>query len=137
LDRTYSGYESQAIFAAVPIAEAKLDEIRRLAFDQKSVSKRIYVASDFTAPNSLGKDGETIPSLYNDIDDYNGDSIKVSTPVLDNFWVTSRIEYVLEANPDVVSHSQTFFKRISITVYHNSMRFPLRMSFLYVYRRFE
>ena len=138
LDRTNSGYETQATFSAVPIAEAKLDEIRRLAFDQQATYRRIYTASDFTPPAQLGKDGgETNTTLYNDIDDYDGDSVRVSTPVLDNFWVASRIQYVSESNPDQVSTAQTFYKKITVTVYHYSMRFPVQMSFLYVYRRFE
>jgi hypothetical protein len=138
LDRTNSGYQTQAIFAAVPIAEAKLDEIRRKAFDENSINKRIYVASNFTSSSLLGRDaGETTTFDYDDIDDYNRDSVKVSTPVLDNFWVVSRIQYVSESNPDQVSSSPTFFKRITVTVYHYSMQFPVTMSFLYVYRRFE
>lgn len=138
LDRTNSGYQTQATFAAVPIAQAKLDEIRRRAFDQKSISTRIYAASNFTQPVSLGKDaGETTTLTYNDIDDYNRDSVQVSTPVLDNFWVASRIQYVSESDPDQISSSSTFFKRITVTVYHQSMQFPVTMSFVYVYRRFE
>jgi hypothetical protein len=138
LDRTNSGYQTQAIFAAVPIAEAKLDEIRRKAFDEKSINKRIYAASNFTSSSLLGKDaGETTTVNYDDIDDYNRDSVKISTPVLDNFWVASRIQYVSESDPDQLSSSPTFFKRITVTVYHYSMQFPVTMSFLYVYRRFE
>jgi hypothetical protein len=138
LDRTNSGYQTQAIFDAVPIAEAKLDEIRRKAYDEKSINKRIYDAANFTQPAYLGKDaGETTTVDYDDIDDYNNDSVKVSTPVLDNFWVVSRIRYMSESNPDQVSSSSTFFKQITVTVYHYSMPIPIKMSFLYVYRRFE
>lgn len=138
LDRMNAGYETQAIFDAVPIAESKLDEIRRKAYDEKSINKRIYDASNFTQPAYLGKDaGETTTVTYDDIDDYNRDSVKVSTPVLDNFWVVSKIQYVSETNPDQVSSSSTFFKRISVTVYHYSMKMPITITFVYVYRRFE
>jgi len=138
LDRMNSGYETQAIFDAVPIAESKLDEIRRKAFDEKSINKRIYDASNFTQPAYLGKDaGETTTVTYDDIDDYNNDSLRFSTPVLENFWVVSKIQYVSETNPDQVSSTPTFFKLITVKVYHYSMKIPITMTFLYVYRRFE
>ncbi len=138
LDKLTSSFDSQATIAAISLAQAELDEIQRKAYDEKAITQRIYNAVNFTSPDLLGPDaGETSRSLYDDVDDYNNDTTVVSTPTLDNFTESCKVEYVSESNPDAVSSTQTFYKRITVTVSHPNMKYPVVMSALVVYRRYQ
>jgi hypothetical protein len=131
-------YDMQASLEAVSLAEAKLDDVSRKAYDQVSITKKIYAASNFTPTAYLGPEaGETSMALYNDIDDYNGSSVTFSTPTVDNYTVVYKVEYVLPTNPDVVSTAQTFFKRVTVTITNPSMIQPVVSSRVIVYRRYQ
>jgi MSHA pilin protein MshD len=137
LEKLTASYDTQATVAAISLAQAEIDEIQRKDFDENSIAKRIYYATDMTPVSLLGPDaGETSRSLYDDVDDYNNDSTVVSTATLDNFTEQCKVEYVTEADPDVVSSTQTFYKRITVTVTHPNMQYPVVMTSLVVYRRF-
>ncbi|MDE3058429.1 MAG: hypothetical protein KGJ59_10785 [Bacteroidota bacterium] len=146
LEKLTASYDTQATVVAISLAQAEIDEIQRKDYDEHTIARRIYYASDFTPVDSLGPEaGETSPDLYNDVDDYNEwkadnsgyrDSIVVSTPTLDNFVEKCRVEYVSETDPDSNSSTQTFYKRITVTVTQPSMAYPVVMKALVVYRRY-
>jgi hypothetical protein len=131
-------YDMQATLEAVSLAETKLDDATRKAFDENSIAKKIYNAADFTPPAHLGPDaGETGVNFYDDIDDYNGTSVTFATPTVDSYTVVYKMEYVSVANPDVVSASSTFFKRITVTITNPTMSHPVVSSRIVVYRRYQ
>jgi hypothetical protein len=131
-------YDTQATLEAVSLAETKLDDVTRKAFDEKSISKKIYDATDFTSTASLGPDaGESGIAQFDDIDDYNGTTETFATPTVDNFTATYVVEYVTIDNPDVVSAAQTFFKRVKVTITNPSMAHPVISSRIVVYRRYQ
>ncbi len=137
LEKLTGSYDTQATVAAISLAQAEIDEIQRKEFDENSIAKRIYYATDMTPVSSLGPDvGETSRSLYDDVDDYNNDTTMTSTPTLDDFTESCKVEYVNESDPDEVSSTQTFYKRITVTVTHPNMTYPVVMKALVVYRRF-
>ncbi|MGE5314249.1 MAG: hypothetical protein ACM3Q4_06120 [Acidobacteriota bacterium] len=131
-------YDMHATLEAVSVAEAKLDDVVRKAYDEKSIAKKIYNPSDFTAVASIGAEaGETSPAQYDDIDDFNNATVTFSTPTLDNFTIVYAVNYVSESNPDAVSSSPTFFKRVKVTVTNPSMQHEVVSSRLVVYRRYQ
>lgn len=138
LSKYSEAYDLQATLEAVSIAETKLDDATQKAFDEQSISKKIYVATDLTPPANLGPDpGETSISKYDDVDDYNGATVTFATPTIDQFTVVYKVEYVTTANPDVVSSVATFFKRVTVTITNPYMTHAVVSSRVVVYRRYQ
>ncbi len=80
---------------------------------------------------------------YDDVDDYNNYVRVCRNPRLDNFYDSVKVEYVLESNPDNLSGSNTFYKRVTVTVWNQYMTktsegvvFPIVMWDISVYRRY-
>ncbi len=149
VDKTLLMLEAEATINSVSVAQAMIDEIQRKDFDQNTTGGvKVYSASSMTSPSALGPEtGETFtlpdtstPFLsitkYNDVDDYNRYSRKASTPRLSGFTVTDSVYYVDENNPDNLSSTQTFVKKIVVTVTHPNMTNPLKLSDVAIYRRY-
>jgi len=73
--------------------------------------------SQLTAPGALGPaGGETYPN-FNDLDDFNNLSLVDSTSLPSvQFTISAQVVYVNPNNPSQVSGSQTFAKRLRVTV---------------------
>ena len=147
LDKTTVMLDTEASITAISVAQAMIDEIQTKSFDAKtkSDSVRIYNTADLTLASSLGpEENITLPDVspyqsvvkYNDVDDYNGYRRTVTTPRLGNFTVVDSAYYVTEANPDVRSTPQTFYKKMVVTVTHPTMKAPVRLTDVSVYRRY-
>lgn len=104
---------------AMAIAQKYLTEAHTKLYDKLMYSPPDSIDSTmFTPTDSLGADpGETNPSQYNDVDDYNSLSIDDSTtmPTV-KFHVTGDVIYVVGASPTQQSQVQTYVKRVRITV---------------------
>ncbi|HEY6953009.1 MAG TPA: hypothetical protein VI758_11410, partial [Bacteroidota bacterium] len=150
--------EMEAGLDALSYGQSLLDEILDKEYDQATTTGvRIFNYNLLTAPALLGPEvGETftLPDTatsngfrsirkYNDVDDYNGYSRNVRNQRLDIFTLTSRVKYVSEDHPDSVLNTQTFYKRVSVTISNpymvkdaNGNVFPLVMRDLAIYRRY-
>jgi len=120
--------ESEIVITGVSLAQSLIDEIKTKAFDQVEITGTINSPNDLSS--SLGPEtGENISmpdtsgnqvfaslTTYNDVDDYNGYSRLVNTDIAENFLLTCQVQYVSVSNPENVSGSRTFCKRISVTV---------------------
>ena len=143
--------ENQTNIAAS--AEDLLAEIKSKKFDQNAQDSVVLIPSQFTSShptNFLGPEAGTerdscvLPDSgdyrslyrYNDIDDYNGYVRIDTTSMMTGFRDSVVVYYVSESNPDTKVNTQTFFKRIDITVTHPSMKKPLKLSDVAVYRKF-
>ncbi len=111
---------SEAMITGTAIGQAMVEKITVKYFDQRVLPPlSTDTVSVLTPPSLLGPDsGEvaTDPKTFNDIDDYNGYRDSVWTPRLGYFWRTCRVYYVTENSPDVNAETQTFLKRIDVTV---------------------
>ena len=153
LTQTVTVLDAEGNLNAVSMAQSMLDEIMRNAFDASAVTKKIYKASDFTVPASLGPssteaayvstpDSSNPPKSinatlgYNDIDDYHKYTRIVSNPRMGQFTITDTVYYVVETSPDKVSSTQTFMKKVVVRVYHQNMKKPLELSDVAIYRRY-
>jgi hypothetical protein len=147
--KTTTMLDAEGQLNAISIAQSMIDEIMSKSFDAATVSAKVYDDSVFTAAGSLGCNGgeaSAVPlpdaypyksvSGYNDVDDYHKYRRTVSTPRMGNYDVRDSVWYVVETNPDQKSSTQTFFKRVQVTVRHPNMSSPLTMTDVAVYRRY-
>ena len=145
VSKTTTILQAEAYLAAISIGQSMMDEILRTQYDTATIPpKKVYPGqqSKFTPYGRLGP--ETGPGInevtsvslpevpdtsvgyssaikYNDVDDYHLYRRYYYSPSLGVFTVTDSIYYVLEDNPDQVSGSQTFFKKIVVTVRHRNL----------------
>lgn len=119
---------------AVSIGTSVLEEAKGKAFDQNTDSAAVTSLSQLS---SLGPEsGETDP-LFNDFDDYNGlvrvDSTMPSAP----FRIECDVVYVNSNNPDGISASKTWHKKLTVTVTSDFMVDTIRLSSIYSYWYFR
>ena len=142
-------YDSEATIDAISIGQTMVDEIMKMSFDSITVtSKTITDPSQCTPAARLGVDldsEKTVPayetapftsdSLFNDVDDYNHYSRIVSTPHLGNFTVTDTVFYVTDGSLNTPSATQTWFKKVIVTVKHPNLYTPVVVKSLVVFRK--
>jgi len=117
---------SHDVILGSTIASTYLDEAQSLAFDQAAITSPIYDLSLLTPPNNLGPDsGETVPSTFNDFDDYNGYSA-FDTAAGNNgiFESDFTVSYVDPENINFRS-MPTFMKRMDIKTYRIDIPFTV------------
>ena len=127
---------------AITISRGIFDEIQRRAYDVACVNKKVVRLSDLS---SIGPaSGEYYPA-FNDVDDFNG-SVFISpapganlnaTPralrSTEGFTVRVRVDYVDPNNPETVTVSRTWAKRVTITVTNEYSRYSLTQRYIAAY----
>lgn len=120
--------ESEFVITGVSLAQSLIDEIKTKAFDQVEITGTINSPNDLSStlgpesgenismPDTSGNQVFASLTIYNDVDDYNGYSRLVNTDIAENFLLTCQVQYVSVSNPENVSGSRTYCKRISVTV---------------------
>ncbi len=123
---------------ATSLGTSLIEEATGLAFDQKSDTVGISNASSFTPTISLGPEsGDHYPG-YNDCDDFNG-LHKIDSLAGSAIFITDvKVEYVtISGNAIVVSGSQTYNKRITVSVSSKSMPDTLKFYNVFSYWYFR
>jgi hypothetical protein len=117
LDTDQTLMTTNAELTAISLAQKILAEAGCKAYDQICLTSHPTLASQMTAVGSLGKEsGETYPN-FNDVDDYNNLTLNDSTTLPSvRFTVTGTVTYINPTNPSETMSSQTFVKRIRVTV---------------------
>lgn len=121
LENRTTEIENKVYLTAFSLADDLIEEIKQKAFDEETVEWKAIATEDLTAFEKFAPEvrdaGENEnPSTWDDIDDYNGYSKSISLPHVENYTVTSTVEYVSAADQDVVSSTQTYFKRVTVKV---------------------
>ncbi len=128
-------YRGEALELASNYGQALLIEASRKKFDKNALDS-VYQNKDvFTSPGSLGPEsGETIspwpdiapfksPTVYDDLDDYNGYQRiidTVDTKRIPGFLLKVTVYYVKKSAPGTIQTSQQYLKRLDVTVEHPS-----------------
>ena len=143
--------ENRVDILGISLANSIIEDATSLSFDEKTVGAAVTQTGSLTSSSLLGTDGTSEnrnnPNTFDDFDDYNCyrtipklDSIEVpnSTPVK-KFYFNSlcRVDYVTAANPDVISVSPTWNKRLSIRLFSPGMKDTVRLSTVYCYWRYQ
>ena len=131
LENTTIETENKVYLTAFSLADDLIEEIKQKAFDAATVDFPTTNPSDLTPPSGLGHgSGEVYPN-YNDIDDFNGFTKTISAPHAENYSVSSEVYYVSESDPNTKVMTQTFYKKVEVTVSSPYMRNPINLSFIF------
>jgi len=160
--QTQTQLDAEASLNAISVAQSLLDEIQTKYYDAAVmpvyqsgtwVTPRVYdnqIASTMTAsialgPNSAEQSAVPLPDStyphksvagYGDVDDYNGYVRIDSTSRMNGFRSVVKVYYTVDGSPDNVSNVPTCFKRIDVTVTQQSMKHPLTLSDVAIYRKY-
>ena len=131
LTNTTVEVENKVYLTAFSLADDLIEEIKQKAFDASTIDFPTTDPSTLTAPGALGHaDWEVYPN-YNDIDDYNGYNKTVSAPHAEDYHVTCSVFYVDGNNPDEEVYTQTFYKKVKVTVASPYINNTVTLSFIF------
>ena len=127
--------ENKAYLTAFSLADDLIEEIKQKAFDDRTVVFRSINPEELSPRNEFAPfrdpDETDDPATWDDIDDYNGYTKPVSLPHIESYIVSCSVEYVTEDNFNMPSLTQTFYKRVRVTVSSDYMRAPVYLSFIF------
>ncbi len=131
LSNTTVEVENKVYLTAFSLADDLIEEIKQKAFDASTLDFPTTDPSTLTGAYSLGHGGwETYPD-YNDIDDYNGFVQSVSAPHAEGYEITCVVQYVDGDDPDQIVSTQTFYKKVTVTVDSPYLRSPIQLSHIF------
>lgn len=131
LSNSTTEIENKVVLTAFSLADDLIEEIKVRAFDAATVDFPTTNPASLTPAGSLGPGGwETYPN-FNDIDDFNNYTKTVSAPHAENYNVSCRVQYVNGDNPDQVVTTQTFYKKVTVTISSPYMKNPISLSFIF------
>lgn len=110
--------QAEAQSNATALAARYLDEATQRSFDEVTISGAFLSGgvSDLTASTLLGAEsGETYPN-FDDIDDYGSLSLTVTGANGVEYQIRGTVCYVSRDNPAAQQTTQTYYKKLTITV---------------------
>ena len=129
LTTSTSDLQNKVYLTAFSLADDMIEEMKVKSFDENTVKFPISNPAGLSA--TLGPEsGEVYPN-YNDVDDFNGYTKNVDEPHAEGYVVSCVVQYVEEDDPDVVSATQTFCKKATVTVSSPYMKSPVALSFIF------
>jgi len=134
LQNTTVEVENKVYLTGFSLADDLLEEVKQKAFDAATVNFPTTNPASLTAPNSLGHSSSEVYPNFNDIDDFNGFSRGVSAPHAENYEVSCVVQYVDGDDPDVVVNTQTFYKKVTVTVTSPYLRNPVKLSQIFTHK---
>lgn len=131
LNTSTSDIENQVYLTAFSISDNIIEEIKQKSFDQATVQFPTTNPASLTPPDKLGPEAGEVYPYFNDVDDYNGFIDTVSKPYFETYYVSCKVVYVSASDPDVVSSTQTFFKKATVTVSSPFLRHSVSFSSIF------
>lgn len=133
LENKTTEVENKVYLTAFSLADDLIEEIKQKAFDEQTVEWRAIPTDQLTTIDAFGMvdPGELSVNDFDDIDDYHNYSRPISLPHVEDYTVSSTIDYVSASNPDQVSNVQTYFKRVIVRVTSPYLSHPVRLSFVF------
>ena len=131
LTNTTVEVENKVYLTSFSLADDLIEEIKQKAFDAATINFPTTDPSILTSAYNLGHaDWEVYPN-YNDIDDFNGFVKSVSAPHAEGYQITCVVRYVDSDNPDKIVWTQTFYKKVTVTVNSPYLRNPIQLSHIF------
>jgi len=130
-----SDFFNQAKFGleSIALANSIIEEASQLPFDEMSwdTTKVEKVATDFTHAGNLGPEyGETDYNSFDDFDDFNKFMI-LDTTQQNVYRISCTIHYIHPANPDSFISTQSFFKKLTVSVKNTISDDSLALSYVH------
>jgi len=120
--------EDKVYLTAFSLADDLIEEMKEKAFDEKTVDFQAINVWQLS-PAPLGPDGSEVWPNFNDIDDYNNYDKFIDAPHAEGYKVSCNVEY---CNADgSTSSTQTYYKKVIITVSSDYLRSPFQMYFIF------
>ena len=131
LSNTTVEVENKVYLTAFSLADDLIEEVKQKAFDAATLDFPTTDPSTLTGANSLGHGWwEEYPD-FNDIDDFNDFEQSVSAPHAEGYEITCAVHYVDGDNPDNIVWTQTFYKKVTVTVSSPYLRNPIQLSHIF------
>ena len=124
--------ETKYSFLATSIGSSIIQEAKNKAFDNGTDTTAVDQLNLLTLESNLGPEGGETYATFNDFDDFDGYSRVDSTMPSAVFYVSCKVEYVNENQPDQASN-RTWNKMITVTVTSPYMTDVIKMSTIYSY----
>ncbi len=131
---------SKFALAAISLATSKMEYATRLDFDENTIAapQKNINSNPCTAANRLGKEtGETTLNTFDDIDDLNNYTETDSSLTSAVFTTTMKVYYVSQTDPDRISSSVTWHKKVEVRVSSVSMTDTIKASMIFSYWNFR
>lgn len=133
LQNTTVEIENKVYLTAFSLADDLIEEIKQKAYDEKTLVFPTVNPATLTSTANLGKDGETYP-YFDDVDDYNDFSRDANAPHAEAYHIASKVYYVSETDANVTSTSQTFHKRVDVTVSSPYINNNVTLTFIFTHK---
>jgi hypothetical protein len=125
--------ENKVYLTAFSLADDLIEEIKQKSYDEKTIDFPTVNRSTLTPVLALGNEGEDYP-YFDDIDDYNNFSRDADAPHSESYHILAKVYYVSETNPDVKSTTQTFHKRVDVTVSSPYLNNNVILTFIFTHK---
>lgn len=130
--------ESKFGILATSIATSLIEKASKKAFDANTFENSVSTLSGLTAASGLGPgNGETAPDNCNDFDDFNDYTEQITNLPSAVFNVSCKVCYVNPTNPDGKLTTQSWNKKMTVTVSSPSSQDTIKLSTIYSYWHFR
>jgi len=120
--RMIATYTSESVIDASGLAQSIIDMIQSKAFDENTITDAAWELDQLTAVNKLGPEsGEYKHTDFDDIDDYNNYSTRISLDRMGDFDINVKVFYVTNLNPQIKSSIPTYSKKIDLSIINYSL----------------
>jgi hypothetical protein len=125
--------ENKVYLTAFSLADDLIEEIKQKSYDEKTLVFPTVNRGTLTETASLGPESEVYP-FFDDLDDYNNFSRDADAPHSESYHISAKVYYVSETNPDSKSTSQTFHKRVDVTVSSPYLNNNVILTFIFTHK---
>jgi len=126
--------ENKVYLTAFSLADDMLEEIKARSFDEKTIKFTTANLASLTSAAVLGPElGENSSDskTFDDIDDFNNYQRLISAPHAEDYNVACKVQYVSSSNPDNVISTQSFYKKVTVTVSSPFLRNSVDLTYIY------
>lgn len=130
LENSTAQVENKVYLTAFSLADDMIETIKQRSFDEATLKFPTGLAN-LTAADKLGPESGETYQTFNDIDDYNFYKKTVNAPHAENYGIICRVHYVDGSDPDTEINTQSYYKKVTVTVTSPFMREDVNLSFVF------
>jgi hypothetical protein len=145
VDNTRLAEQNEYCLTSLSIAQSIIDEAKSKSFDEATLTQTVTLSGGLTPPGLLGPESPEFThspdtsanglygssQAFDDVDDYNGYVRQASTKRVEGFTARVAVAYASPVNPDSISSSRTFCKRMTVTVTNKYMEGQVSLSYAF------
>jgi len=105
--------QSSVLMEAIALGEKYIEEAETCRFDEDPSAT---IPSSFVSSYNLGPDGSESYPNFDDVDDFDGYTLRDTQSASVPFNISIDVAYVTLAHPDTPTSSRTYYKRMTVSV---------------------